>query len=173
MLWLKVVGKHPQTGTRHDGYTNLKMDVPRKTRYALRAIFELARHYGQGYVKIIDIAKAQATPPRFLEAILNQLKQGGFVGSKRGRNGGYFLLRSPDKLTVGEVMCSIQGPVQLVDCSSGGAEGDCPLLSNCVFLPMWLEVQEAISNVYDNTTFQDFLDKDKQEAAKRARDYSI
>ena len=57
-------------------------------------------------------------------------------------------------------MCSIQGPVQLVDCSAGGTEGDCPLLDNCVFLPMWLEVQEAISRVYDKTTFQDFLDKE-------------
>ncbi len=149
------------------------MNIPRKTRYALRAIFELARHYGQGPVKIIEIARAQATPPRFLEAILNQLKQAGFVGAKRGRHGGYFLLRSPDKLTVGEVMCSIQGPVQLVDCSAGGTEGDCPLLDNCVFLPMWLEVQEAISRVYDKTTFQDFLDKEKQEAEKRIPDYSI
>jgi len=149
------------------------MDIPRKTRYALRAIFELARHYGQGHVKIIQIAKAQATPPRFLEAILNQLRQAGFVGAKRGRHGGYYLLRSPDELTVGEVMRSIQGPVQLVDCSAGGAGEDCPLLGNCVFLPMWLEVQEAISSVYENTTFQDFLDRDKEEAGKRSRTYSI
>ncbi len=149
------------------------MEIPRKTRYALRAIFELARHYGQGPVKIIEIAEAQATPPRFLEAILNQLKQGGFVGAKRGKHGGYFLLRSPDKLTVGEVMCSIQGPVQLVDCSAGGTEGNCPLFINCVFLPMWLEVQEAMSKVYDKTTFQDFLDREKQEAGKHIRNYTI
>ena len=149
------------------------MDIPQKTRYALRAIFELSRRYGQGHVKINEIAKAQATPPRFLEAILNQLKQAGFVDSKRGRYGGYFLLRSPDKLTVGEVMRSIQGPIRLVDCSADGAEGNNPLLSNCVFLPMWVEVQEAISNVYDKTTFQDFLDKEKQEAEKRIHNYSI
>ena len=149
------------------------MDIPRKTRYALRAIFELSRRYGQGYVKIIEIAKAQATPPRFLEAILNQLKQAGFVDAKRGKNGGYYLLRSPDKLTVGEVMRSIQGPIKLVDCSASGTDGDCPFLGSCVFLPMWLEVQEAISRVYDKTTLQDFLDKEKQEAGKRIRDYSI
>jgi Rrf2 family protein len=149
------------------------MDIPRKTRYALRAIFELARHYGQGYVNTIQIAEAQASPQRFLQAILNQLKQAGFVGAKRGKDGGYFLLRSPDKLTVGEVMRSIQGPVQLVSCSDGGTKEDCPLLSNCVFLPMWLEVQEAISRVYDKTTFQDFLDREEQEQGKRTHDYSI
>ena len=149
------------------------MDIPRKTRYALRAIFELARRYGQGHVKIIEIAKAQATPPRFLEAILNQLKQAGFVDAKRGKNGGYYLLRSPNKLTVGEVMRSIQGPVQLVDCSTDGIQGDCPLHRNCVFLPMWQEAQEAISKVYDKTTFQDFLDREKQEAEKHVQNYSI
>ena len=76
------------------------MDVPQKTRYALRAIFELAKYYGQGPVKVINIANAQATPPRFLEVILNQLKRTGLVDSKRGKDGGYFLLRSPGKLTV-------------------------------------------------------------------------
>ena len=149
------------------------MNIPRKTRYALRAIFELSRRYGQGYVKIIEIAKAQATPPRFLEAILNQLKQAGFVGAKRGRHGGYFLVRPPDKLTVGEVMRSIQGPIQLVDSSTDEAEGDSPLISNSVFLPMWLEVQEAISNVYDQTTFQNFLDRERLEAEKHVHNYSI
>jgi len=158
---------------RYDCHADLEMDVPWKTRYALRAIFELAKHYGEGPVKIIEIAQAQATPPRFLAAILNQLRQGGFVGSKRGKHGGYFLLRPPDKLTVGEVMRSIQGPVQLLDGSAGGTEGDCPPFSDCLFLPMWLEVQEAISTVYDRTTFQDFLDKGEQEAGSRTPDYSI
>ncbi len=149
------------------------MNVPQKTRYALRAIFELSRHYGKGPVKIIDVAKAQASPPRFLEVILNQLKQGGFVDSKRGKGGGYFLVRSPDKLTVGEVMYFIQGPIRLVECSGDGPEGTCPLLSNCVFLPMWLKVQKAISNVYDQTTFQDFLDDEKQRAERHVLGYSI
>ncbi len=142
------------------------MDVPQKTRYALRGIFELARHYGKGPVKVINIAKAQATPPRFLEIILNQLKQGGFVDSKRGKDGGYFLLRSPDKLTVGEIMRSVQGPIRLADCLDKDPKESCPLFENCVFLPMWLKVQEAISQVYDQTTFQDFLDQQQEAASK-------
>jgi Rrf2 family protein len=149
------------------------MDVPRKTRYALRAIFELAKRYGQGPTKIIDVAKAQATPPRFLEVILGQLKQAGFVGSRRGKDGGYFLVRSPGDLTVGEVMRFIQGPIRLVGCSTGDPEDDCPLFEDCVFLPMWQEVQEAIANVYDGTTFQDFVDRQKEARAKNVRDYSI
>ena len=142
------------------------MDVPQRTRYALRAVFELARHYGQAPVKIVDIAKAQASPPRFLEIILNQLKQGGFVDSKRGKEGGYFLVRPPGELTVGEVMELIQGPIRLADCSND-SDGGCPLYGGCVFLPMWQKVQDAISQVYDQTTFQNFLDRELQEREKR------
>ncbi len=149
------------------------MDIPQKTRYALRAVFELARHYGQGPVKIIDIANAQASPPRFLQIILNQLKQAGFVDARRGKTGGYFLVRAPDKLTVGEVMRFMQGPVRLVDCTGSRGKGDCPLLGNCVFLPMWQEVQEAITKVYDGTTFQDFLDRQAQERRNHTPSYSI
>ena len=149
------------------------MEVPQKTRYALRAIFELAKHYGQNPVKIIDIANAQATPPRFLEVILNQLKQAGFVGSKRGNRGGYFLLRAPSDLTVGEVMRFTQGPIRLVDCSGEGSQRDCPLLTNCVFLPMWQKVQQAMSDVYDKTTFQDFLDAAKETARNYVPGYHI
>ena len=149
------------------------MEVPQKTRYALRAIFELAKHYGRGPVKIIDIAKAQATPPRFLEVILNQLKQAGLVGSKRGNSGGYFLLHSPDTLTVGDVMRVTQGPIRLVECSDKGSSQDCPLINNCVFLPMWQKVQEAISEVYDKTTFQDFLDDTEKMAKNYVPGYII
>lgn len=124
-------------------------------------------------MKIIEIAKSQATPPRFLEAILNQLKQAGFVDAKRGKHGGYYLLRSPEELTVGEVMRAIQGPVQLVENFAEGMEGDSLPKNNSVFLPMWIEAQEAISMVYDKTTFQDFLDREKQESENRNQNYSI
>ncbi len=85
------------------------MLISRKCRYALRAVLELTMCNGQGPVKITDIAEAQAIPARFLEAILSQLKQAGFVASRRGKKGGYFLNCSPDELTMGNVIESIQG----------------------------------------------------------------
>ena len=63
------------------------MLVSQKCQYALRALFELAKRNGEGPVKIAAIAKAQAIPPRFLEVILSQLKQGSFVESQRGSEG--------------------------------------------------------------------------------------
>lgn len=150
------------------------MFLSQKCQYALRAIFELAkRKDGQGPVKIAEIAKAQAIPVRFLEVILSQLKQAGFATSQRGSKGGYLLIRSPGELTVGEVIRFMQGPVGPVDCVAGVSKGKCPLYGNCAFLPMWEKVQKAVSDVYDNTTFQDLVDQENQKSKKKAICYSI
>ena len=150
------------------------MFLSQKCQYALRAIFELAKRKDrQGPVKIAEIAKAQAIPVRFLEVILSQLKQAGFATSQRGSKGGYLLIRSPSELTVGEVIRFMQGPVGPVDCVAGVSKGKCPLYSNCAFLAMWEKVQKAVSDAYDNTTFQDLVDQENQKSKKKAICYSI
>ena len=133
--------------------------VPQKTQYALRALFELARRYGQGPIKIADIARTQGIPVRFLEVILSQLKQGGFVESHRGAEGGYTLIRVPRGLTVGELMRFLHGPLTPVGCVYDDPKDRCVLFGDCVFLAMWEKVGRAISEVYDNTTFQDLVDE--------------
>ena len=80
------------------------MLISQKSRYALRAILELAKRKSSGHTKIAEVARAQIIPPRFLEVILGQLKQGGFVESRRGSDGGYVLVRSPAGLTVSNVV---------------------------------------------------------------------
>lgn len=148
------------------------MLVSRKCRYALRAILELAMRNSQDPVKIADIAEAQAIPTRFLEAILNQLKQVGFVESRRGRRGGYFLKRSPDEITMGDVIESIQGCSGLVECVSN-SKYKCPFYDGCVFLPVWKEAQKAMLDVYDGVTFQHLVDAERQRAKKHTITYSI
>jgi len=149
------------------------MLVSHKCQYALRAVFELARRNGEGPVKIAEIARAQAIPPRFLEVILSQLKQGGFVASQRGSAGGYRLLRSPRELTVGELVRFVEGPIGPVGCVSGDATDDCPLHGDCVFLPMWQKVREAIGGVYDATTIQDLVDQELKKSTQYVPGYSI
>ena len=132
--------------------------MSQKCQYALRAIFELAKEHNRGPVKIAEIAKIQAIPQRFLEVILLQLKQGGFVDSLRGNEGGYFLIQSPEVLTVGEIIRFIQGPLAPVSCVMNNFKSSkCTLYEGCVFLPMWEKVQKAVSDVYDGTTFQDLI----------------
>ena len=149
------------------------MLVPRKSQYALRAVFELAKRRGEGPVSIADIAEAQAIPPRFLEAILSQLRQAGIAASQRGKNGGYSLSRSPEDLTIGQVLRVIQGPVELVDCARDSSTERCPLSGDCVFWPVWERVREGVSQVYDNTTFQDLLDQHLHRAGKQAPTWVI
>ncbi len=150
------------------------MLISQKCQYALRAVFELAKREGRGPVKIAEIAKLQAIPVRFLEVILSQLKQGGFVASQRGSEGGYYLLRDRRELTVGEVIRFVQGPVGPVGCVSETATGNsCPLYGDCAFIHMWERVNKAVSHVYDNTTFQDLIDEEQRKAKGYVPSYTI
>lgn len=128
----------------------------------------MATHYGAGPVKISRIAETQAIPPRFLEVILSQLKQGEFVASRRGNAGGYYLLRDPETLTVGEVICFVQGPVVAVECTAQGGDKPCPLDDDCIFTTVWDRISNAITDVCDHTTFGHLL----EEAAKRRAGYT-
>jgi len=145
------------------------MLVSLKCQYALRAILDLACRYDEGKpVKIAETAKAQAIPARFLEVILSQLKQGGFVASQRGNVGGYYLVRAPKDISVGDVIRFVQGPLAPVECvRKGRSKSKCPLHAGCVLLPMWDRVQKAMSDVYDTTTFQDLVGQER----KKAKDY--
>jgi Rrf2 family cysteine metabolism transcriptional repressor len=130
-------------------------------QYALRALLELAKHEGEGPKKISEIAEAQAIPLRFLEVILGQLKGSGFVDSKRGYHGGYYLLQPPEKITVGDVLRFLHGdedPVHNISCMS---KKECPFECDCAFVPMWKKVSRAIFEIYDETTFADLIKHEK------------
>jgi Rrf2 family cysteine metabolism transcriptional repressor len=133
--------------------------VSQKCQYAIRAIFELSRRQGQGPVKISEIAEEQAIPLRFLQVILNQLRHAGFVESRRGAEGGYLLSRRPDRMTVGEIVKFIEGPMVPVACmTSRKLAEECSLQGKCVFTRMWERAAKATSDVYDRTSFQNLVD---------------
>jgi Rrf2 family protein len=136
-------------------------------------MFELARRHGQGPVKISEIAQAQAIPHRFLEVILNQLRRVGFVQSKRGAEGGYLMARQPDRVMVGEIVQFVEGPLVPIACMTGKAPGVCSLHGNCVFIGMWQRVAKALSDVYDQTSFQDLVEDEKKMRKAASLTYSI
>lgn len=149
------------------------MPISRKCQYAVRAVFELAKHYGEGPLKIQDIATAQAIPAQFLEGILSALKQSGFVSSVRGQKGGYVLSRRPSEITFGDVIRFIEGPLHPVDCTAEGASPDCPLGPDCVFLPVWQEAEAAVTSVYDSLTYEELLARERRLCLSQALDYTI
>ena len=148
------------------------MVLSQKTQYALRAIFDLALHHDEGARKISQIAAAQAVPHRFLEVIMHEMKH-QFVAAKRGRRGGYSLLRDPAELSVGDVIRFIQGPIALVQCSVDAGKTDCSLAGACVFRPLWAEAEEAVRRVYDSATFQDLVEQERRRMARQAQNYAI
>jgi len=149
------------------------MLVSQRAQYAVRAVFELARRADQEWVKISDIAETQAIPVRFLEVILNQLKQAGFVASKRGSEGGYHLARSASDLTVGEVLQFVDGPYGPVECLVGGPGERCPLHGNCSFLGLWEKARKAVSQVYDKTTFLSLVEEEAARRQKQVLNFTI
>ena len=136
------------------------IQVSQKSRYALRALFELAKQYGRGPVRGADIAERQAIPKRFLESILNQLRQANVVHSRRGSRGGYELARSPDQVTVGEAMRITEGSLAKTACVAEGPSRGCPLYGRCVFTGVWERASGALAAVYDTITFQELVEEE-------------
>jgi Rrf2 family protein len=125
------------------------MNISVKGEYALQAIFDLAAQKQGEPVKIADIAHRQKIPQKFLELILAGLKQGGFVESRRGAEGGYLLARPAESITVGDVLQFVEGA------HSGKARGR--RKADTPFTDMWQQVDGAISGVIDHTTFADLV----------------
>ncbi|MDX2149765.1 MAG: Rrf2 family transcriptional regulator [Bryobacteraceae bacterium] len=122
------------------------MRISGKGQYALHAIFDLTLEGNSRPVRIADIARRQKIPQKFLELILASLKQGGFVESRRGADGGYLLARDPKMLPVGEVLRYVEGGDRT---SKRGKRAETP------FSALWLRVDQAVSGVIDQTTFAD------------------
>ena len=134
------------------------MGFSQKCYYALRAVFELAKASQGRATKIGEIAERQRIPVKFLESILNELKRGGFVESRRGNDGGYLLARPARRVTVGDIIRHVEGPLAPVKCEEG-RRGCGHTREECVFWPIWKDAEKALSDVYDGVTFQDLLDR--------------
>jgi Rrf2 family cysteine metabolism transcriptional repressor len=134
------------------------MNISVKGEYALQAIFDLANNANTEPVKIAEIARRQKIPQKFLELILASLKQGGFVESRRGAEGGYLLSRRSDAITVGEVLRFVEGRQE--ERARLRKKNESP------FSNLWERVDLAIDSVLDSATFA-LLVRESQEKNSR------
>ena len=141
------------------------MTISVKGEYALQALFDLASQPPGIPVKIGEIAKRQKIPQKFLELILAGLKQGGFVESRRGAEGGYLLARPPEQITLGEVFRYVEGVKEK------RATGKQPAADP--FRETWTRVEEAISAVVDRTTFADLAREWRERQNKYVPNWEI
>lgn len=134
------------------------MKLTFKGDYALKAVLDLSVHYGKELVTASDLAKRIDAPVKFLEQVLLELKKGGFVVSKRGNIGGYQLSRAPAKITVGDVVSFIEGPLEPIACVKPEYT-QCADVYRCVFRRIWQDVYKATADIVNNVTFEDLAAK--------------
>ena len=133
------------------------MRVSAKADYAVRAAIELACAAGEGPVKGERIAAAQAIPPKFLENILLDLRHAGLVASQRGVDGGYWLARTPEEITVADVIRAVEGPIASV---RGVRPDDLEYTGSAAPLQkVWLEVRTALRGVLEHVTLADLVSR--------------
>ncbi len=144
------------------------MEVSVKGEYALRAVFDLACHQSEQPIKIAKIAERQQIPQKFLELILSQLKQGGFLGSRRGAEGGYFLARPAEGIMVGDILRHVDGPIAPARRNEKGEPSE-----DSPFPELWGRVERALSSVLDRTSFADLVTRWKEKRARRVVNWQI
>ena len=133
--------------------------ITQKARYAFKALIALARAGDQG-LAARDIAAQEQIPQAFLEQILLDIKRAGLIGSRRGREGGYFLARPATEITVGTVLRLIDGPVAPLPCLSRNSYrrcADCADEATCAVRRVFSEAYDATVAVLDRTTLADSL----------------
>jgi Rrf2 family protein len=135
--------------------------LSQKARYALRALFLLARRPAGTPVMIAEIAAEARVPRKFLEQILLELKKRGILHSLRGKHGGYTLGRPPNKISFAEVIRTIDGPLALSPCVSVTAYrrcDDCIDEATCTLRKILLAVRDSTANILETHTLADSLE---------------
>jgi Rrf2 family protein len=142
--------------------------VSAKADYAVRAMVELAalESSEEGPAKGEQLAESQAIPMRFLENILAELRQNGLVKSRRGADGGYWLGREPDRVTIGEVIRAVEGPLATV---RGERPTELELHGSAEpLMDVWIALRANVREVLDSVTLADVVDGKLPEAVREA-----
>ena len=132
------------------------MKLTKRGEYALRALIDLgqAQEIGCPMLQIGELARKENIPVKFLEQILVALKEAGYLDSKRGKSGGFFLKQPMDTIRIGEVIRKIEGPLAPIRCVSQTAYArcSCPDEAHCGLRMLMLDVRNAIAGVLDRYT---------------------
>jgi Rrf2 family protein len=135
--------------------------LSQRTRYTIRALQHLARHFGEGPRQLTEIATTQNIPAKFLTVILSELSRAGLVATLRGRDGGYWLALPPMDVRYGDILRLTNGSLALVPCASRFAHEKC---KNCVpeeeceLRRIMLRVRDETAAILDRLTLADRLD---------------
>lgn len=154
------------------------MRLSTKSRYGLRALFDIAYNCGSTPTQIQDISRRQQISPRYLEQIFQNLKRAGILKSKRGPQGGYALARKPEEITVLEILNATEQDVLLVDCAGATTrkrkrKADCPFEGNCVTQTVWEEASTLLNTLFGGMTLQTLCQRGHEMGIKKEQDPKV
>ena len=140
---------------------SIHVKLSKRGEYALRALIDLgmARELGRSMLQISALVEKEKLPEKFLVQILLQLREAGYIESKRGKHGGYSLARPMDEINFGQIIRLIDGPLAPIACVSQTAYSrcTCPDEAHCGLRMLMLDVRNAIANVLDRYTLADIV----------------
>ena len=127
------------------------MRISTRGEYGVRAMLDLAMHYGQGPIALKLIAERQDISEHYLEQLVGTLRKAGLVTSVRGAQGGYQLARPPVEVPISDIIKTLEGPIAPMDCVDDD-EGCCNLIERCATRLLWQRLRDSMEEVLDNTT---------------------
>ena len=133
------------------------MKLSTRGRYGIHAMYDLAKHYGDGPQSLKLIAERQGIPEAYLEQLIAVLRKEKLVISNRGAQGGYRLASEPAQMTVGQVLRALEGGLNLVDCLL--EEDSCGKTCACPSRVVWMKIRDGLNSIVDGITLQDMIDE--------------
>lgn len=138
------------------------MKLSKRGEYALRSMINLgiAAKVGRRIVRVTELAKAEDIPLKFLEQVMQQLREAGYLESERGKHGGYRLAKPAGKISIGAIVRLIDGPLAPIGCVSQTAYEpcNCPDEAHCGLRMLMLDVRNAIAAILDRYTLADVVE---------------
>ena len=139
------------------------MRLTTKSRYGTRMILDLAMHSDDGYIPLSVISQRQNISLKYIERLILKLRNAGFVSSRRGPSGGHMLACSPDKISVGDIVRTLEEASAITDCSEKDEKlcGICNQAGECLSQWVWIEASKAMFEKLDQITIAMLLDNRK------------
>ncbi|MGV8983712.1 RrF2 family transcriptional regulator [Clostridium sp.] len=131
------------------------MKLSTKGRYGVKAMVDLAINYGDQPVSIKSISERQSISEYYLEQLFSSLRKAKLIKSIRGAQGGYILNRSPEKITIYDVINVLEGPIEVSECLEDGA---CNNIDCCATRLLWKKIKNSIDSVTTSITLKDIVD---------------
>ena len=145
------------------------MKLSSKARYGLKAMCYMADRHGEGVISLSTMSSSIGVSEKYLEQLISTLRKAGLISANRGATGGYFLSKSPDDISVGEIIRALEDGLVIIDCLSGECDSKCGCSTNpcdgdgkcnCKTYNVWNKLYEAINDCLDSMSLSSLIKKE-------------